>query len=335
MLGGPKTRNRREMFSRPNWRLPETLQLHWNPDWQAVREGPVKMLETSATLHPGCAEVTQKMEMSNGDHITNYYRLFPAEANLEVETLIVKNNIADPHSLYLTLPLAMDTSAQCHFETAGAVVELGREQLPNTSQHYLTTQRFIRLQDKQKGLTVACPDTPLWQVGGFTFGRHKQGYVERSEAMLLAWLCNNYWDTNFQADQAGQMRQRLRLIPHAAEGLETSIQKALPYAVSPQLHWYKNRGSSKQASAKPLDLELGGVMLTGFEGQSESVTLRLLNPTDTARTVRIGSSLLRLISAHRIDLAGNVGEVLSLSDGGVQLEIGPRAWVGVQLTTQT
>jgi hypothetical protein len=213
------------------------------------------------------------------------------------------------------------------------VVELGREQLPNTSQHYLTTQRFIRLQDEHKGLSVACPDTPLWQVGGFTFGRHKQGYVERSEAMLLAWLCNNYWDTNFQADQTGQFRQRFRLIPHAAEGLEASIQKVLPYAVSPHLHWYKDRGPRKHDKASLLKLELGGVMLTGLEGHSERVQLRLLNPTDSAHVVRVRSGLLSVVAAHHMDLAGNIGEALVLSNAELSLEVAPRAWVGVELST--
>jgi alpha-mannosidase len=225
----------------------------------------------------------------------------------------------------------MERSAVCHFETAGAIVELDREQLPNTSRHYLTTQRFIRLQDGQKGLTVACPDTPLWQVGGFTFGRHDQGKVERTEAMLLAWLCNNYWDTNFQADQAGQFRQRFRLIPHAAQGLETSIQSALPYAVSPQLHWYKDRGPSQHASAQLLKLELNGVMLTGLEQSENEVTLGLLNPTETTKNIVIQPGWLRFHAAQRLDLAGNPGSALTLANGQLQLEIAPRAWTSLQL----
>ncbi len=225
----------------------------------------------------------------------------------------------------------MDGAARCHFETAGAVVELDREQLPNTSKHFLTTQRFIRLQDDHRGLTVACPDTPLWQVGGFTFGRHAMGEVERGDAMLVAWLTNNYWDTNFQADQSGQIRQTFRLIPHAAEWLETSIQSALTYVVSPQLYWYKHRGSRQHERAQLLDLELNGVMLTGLEHGGSGVQLRLLNPTDAPRTIQIRDGWLKLRAAHRANLAGTTGQALSITNGKLQFEIEARAWTGVLL----
>ena len=331
VLEYPARKDRRALFSRPNWREPESLQDNWNPDWQAVREGPTKVLRTQTTLHQGCAEFVQVLEMSNGDQISNHFRLFVNEPSLELETVVQKVALSEPHSLYLTLPLQMETSAVCHFETAGAVVELDREQLPNTSRHYLTTQRFIRLQDMQKGFTVACPDTPLWQVGGFTFGRHNQGQVERSETMLLAWLCNNYWDTNFQADQSGQFRQRFRLIPHRAENLETSIQRVLPYAVSPQLHWYKVRGPSQHNTAQLLNLELNGVMLTKLEQNNQGVTLHLLNPSDTSKQIVIRDGWLKFHTARRVDLAGNPGEALSISNTTVQLELAPRAWTGVLL----
>ena len=88
--------------------------------------------------------------------------------------------------------------------------KLDDEQLPYASRHYITTQRFIRIADDDRELTVACPDAPLWQIGGFTFGRFgdPDGRVAREHPTLLAWLTNNYWSTNFQADQGGEIRFR-------------------------------------------------------------------------------------------------------------------------------
>lgn len=332
VLERPAGGDRREIFGRPNWREPETLQLHWKPDWQAVREGPVNVQSSSATLHPGCAEMVQELEMRGGDHLTLHYRLFPGEASLELEAVLLKIGRVEPHALYLVFPLAMN-EAVCHFETAGAVVELGSEQLPNTSQHYLTTNRFIRLQGAQHGLTVACPDTPLWQVGGFTFGRHNEGYVEHREAMLLAWLTNNYWDTNFQADQAGQIRQTFRLIPHPAQALEVSIRSALPYAVSPQLHWYANWEPKQKPRAQLLDLDLGGVLLTGLKGQNDRLILHLLNPTDDSCPIRVSPGLFTPQYADLVDLAGNRIKALDVTRGSVSLDVAPRTWTGLHLTT--
>jgi hypothetical protein len=331
VLERPESGLRQEIYGPPGWDSPETVHLRWHPDWKAVREGPVRLLESSSTLHAGCAEFVQVLEMSTGDRLTNHYRVFPGEDNLELEVVLDKVALDDPHALYVCFPLELDSDARCHFETAGALVELDHEQLPNTSKHYLTTQRFIRLQDASHGLTVACPDTPLWQVGGFTFGRHASGEVERTEAMLVGWLTNNYWDTNFQADQSGEIRQTFRLIPHLAQALETSIQSALPYAVTPQIHWYKDRGPSQHSSAQLLKLELNGVMLTGLEQSENEVTLGLLNPTETTKNIVIQAGWLRFQAAQRLDLAGNPGSALTVANGQLQLEIAARAWTGVQL----
>ena len=335
VLERPESNQRQDIYGPPGWDSPETVHLRWHPDWQALREGPVRVLESRSVLHAGCAEFVQVLEMSTGDRVTNRYRVFPNEANLELEVVLDKVALDDPHALYLTFPLELNQQARCHFETAGAMVELDHEQLPNTSKHYLTTQRLIRLQDEQRGLTIACPDTPLWQVGGFTFGRHTMGEVERGDAMLVGWLTNNYWDTNFQADQAGQIRQCFRLIPDVAQGLETSIQSALPYAVAPQLHWYKDRGPQQHQTAQLLDLKLNGVMLTGLENNEHGVTLHLLNPTNEPRTIQVHDGWLKLHAAHHLDLAGTRGDTLSIINGELRFELGPRAWTGLLLETHS
>ena len=133
---------------------------------------------------------------------------------------------------------------QCDFETGGATVSLDDEQLPYSSRHYITTQRWIRIADEDRELMVACPDAPLWQVGGYTFGRFgdPDGRVDRERPMLLAWLTNNYWMTNFQADQGGRLRFRFSLIPGAARPLGEGIRDALTYVRPLAAHVYAGRG---------------------------------------------------------------------------------------------
>src|SRR5690606_1980550 len=101
---------------------------------------------------------------------------------VEVEAVVHKQPLGNPHSIYLPLPVALGGEWHSHFETGGAAVKLDDEQLPYSSRHYITTQRWIRIADAKSELTVACPDAPLWQVGGYTYGRFgdPDGRVERS-----------------------------------------------------------------------------------------------------------------------------------------------------------
>ncbi len=331
VLERPKGGQRSELFGPLNWRALDVNQ-QWKPDWEAVWEGPSCMRESSHILLDGCAEYRQALELPSGDTVTLIYHVFPDEPSLELAAELHLTGSRAPQAIYLPFPVALDPQeARCHFETAGAVVELDREQLPYSSRHYLTTQRFIRLQDGARGLTVACPDAPLWQVGGLTFGRHREGAVAREEAMLAAWLTNNYWDVNFCANQAGVVRFRFRLIPHPAQELAESIRQALPYAVEPQLHAHRKQGPVRNPRAQLLALELGGAILTGLDTHGNGITLTLLNPEDVEQSVRIGPGAATFSSATQVTLAGEPVRNLPLTDGQARLVLSPREWTGIQV----
>jgi hypothetical protein len=60
-------------------------------------------------------------------------------------------------------------------------------------------------------ITLACPDAPLWQVGGFNYGRGVKTAAGLNQALLLAWSMNNCRNTNFRATQPGFLRLRWEL----------------------------------------------------------------------------------------------------------------------------
>jgi len=330
VLEHPASNQRDEIFGPIDFDSPDWFE-GWHPDWQAVRQGPTELLEAGHRQREGCIEYRQVMRLSSGDTVTNSYRVFPRETGIELISEIHKQALEDPHALYLAFPLEPGNDATCHFETAGAVVELEREQLPYSNQHFVTTQRWISLQGDQRGLSVACPDAPLWQVGGFTFGRHENGRVPRPESSLIAWLTNNYWVTNFQADQAGLLRFRFHLVPHPHQELAESIRTVLPFTVPPQLHIYRNRGPKKNSGGQLLDLDLAGAVLTGLEQDDQATLLYLLNPKDEPLIIRIAPGILTPRSVWRLNLSGTPGEALSCQDGCLKLVLPPRSWTGLKV----
>jgi alpha-mannosidase len=64
------------------------------------------------------------------------------------------------------------------------------------------------------GVTVALPDNPMVQFGNFHFGDNQQEFkLER--AMVLGWVTNTYWETNFRTHQPGGVHARYRVYTHA------------------------------------------------------------------------------------------------------------------------
>ena len=52
---------------------------------------------------------------------------------------------------------------------------------------------------------MGSPEIPLMQFGAINTGRYKAGAVPQSTNMY-SWPMNNYWVTNFNADQMGELQ---------------------------------------------------------------------------------------------------------------------------------
>jgi alpha-mannosidase len=327
VLERPEAATRNAIFDKIDVESPDWNE-SWHTDWIARRDVPEGVLSSRALVERGRAEVEQAFALPGGDRIRVIYRVVPDEAALEVEVIVAKTPLADPHAIYLPFPTNLGASWRCDFETAGAAVALDAEQLPYASRHYITTQRWIRLTDGERELTIACPDAPLWQVGGFTFGRHQDpdGRVSRERPMLVAWLTNNYWMTNFQADQGGALRFRFWLLPRPARPLGASAAEALAYARPPAVHVYAGRGEIRRTAETLLKLDLGNLLLTRLEPADGGVALTLLNPDETPVEVTIGPGTLMPVRARRTSLAGDAVEDLPCRNGEVRVVVASRAW---------
>jgi hypothetical protein len=134
--------------------------------------------------------------------------------------------------------------------------------------------------------------------------------------------------TNFQADQAGLLRFRFHLVPHAARPLGESIKAVLPYAHPLAAHLYAERGPAKAATASLLNMDLGTLLLSRLEADGDGVALTLLNPSDAAQEAAIGSGSLVVNRAVRTTLSGVKLEDLPCKNG-LKLSVGPRAWIRV------
>ena len=304
------------------------LHRQWQTDWTARREAG-RLTATKVQRQSGEAAVTQSFAFTTGElaHVT--YRLSPGDDALRIEVAVDKVRRASPHAMYLPLPFALDeTGWKTHYESAGAFVELDREQLPGSNRHFVTTQRLLRLQDASRGVTIASPDLPLFQVGGFTFGRHRRGDVVREAPVVLAWLNNNYWDTNFEVTQSGPITCRLTLLAHAAEPVSHSVARALPYVVEPQVHLLR---CGAAATEQLLDIDADGLVVTGMERDGATVRIWGLNPDDDGHHLQLGDAALKIVNAAHTALDGSEHHALERTDGRLRLEVAPRAWVGLEL----
>ena len=116
-----------------------------------------------------------------------------------------KADVLDPEALYFTFPFQMP-QAQGYFDAGGQVVAFDRDQLPGACRDWVAAESWVGVAGADGCLVLACPDAPMFQVGGFNYGRGIKSAAGLDQSLLLAWPMNNYWNTNFRVSQPGFIR---------------------------------------------------------------------------------------------------------------------------------
>jgi alpha-mannosidase len=303
----------------------------WIRDWERTAIAG-RLVSSESRSVPGAVEFRQLFEMTNGDRVAMLYRLFAEEGTVDVEAILDSTGDARPYSIVVPFTLPESGDTVWHFDTAGAVVEFDREQLPNACRHFVTTRRFVRMQTANRGLTVATPDLPLWKFGGnyFAPSDHLSAFDRRP--VMLAWLANNYWEVNFLANQSGRSRSRFRLIPHAPEEIDISYARALPYAVPASLHAYREMGAIKQTTDSLLKIEGAGVILDSITHDATGILATFLNLRQEPTEAILHPAASAWTTANLTTLAGTPKSNLAQTPtGGFRLPLPARALVAVRL----
>jgi hypothetical protein len=128
-------------------------------------------------------------------------RLHNMEKRIELVFSIVKKSITDPESFYIAFPLSLD-GGKHYTEVAGGVIETGVDQIKGSSNDWYTVQNFTSVRNDEMQIVLGSNEMPLMQFGAINTGRYTAGATPQT-TNIFSWPMNNYWVTNFNADQRG------------------------------------------------------------------------------------------------------------------------------------
>ncbi|MCC7409928.1 MAG: hypothetical protein IT442_17810 [Phycisphaeraceae bacterium] len=297
---------------------------NWFTDWPAIRQGPSKLLSCKTTMSPRGPKLDLVWEAPGCVELRQTFILHPHRPTVTMETLIEKQEHRQPESTYFALPLNLP-GWTAHFDTADVPVEFDRDQLPGVSRDWVTVGQYVTMHNGKHAATLACPDAPMVQIGGFNFGRNRAGRVDRDRCLLLAWPMNNYWSTNFRASQPGDCRLTYELTTHQRFDPVTSAQLGVaavqPIEVHPIL-------SDLHADAGQLAEVRGPGILTLSVAPSRDdrdVMVRCINVTSQPSKAILTLPGRAIAAAWLCDTLENPSTPLAVQDAMVELDVAPRA----------
>ena len=177
----------------------------WNHGWQSKRESALRPGRPEISSDGYKLTLTYKLRLPGMEDMEQDIVFYAYQPGIRMRVRFRKEPVYEPESLYFAIPLRMKAGWQCSYDTAGGFVKLDEEQIGTVCRDWITVDTGVSVYDGGGCVTLSCPDAPLVQVGAFGFGKESRSIARTENPLLLAWTLNNYWDTNFCANQSGWM----------------------------------------------------------------------------------------------------------------------------------
>jgi hypothetical protein len=271
--------------------------------------------------------VFQRLELDGVAGAVDQHVFLPDEGGwIECDSAWHMGLTTHPEAVYVAFPFNLP-DAVARYDLGGQAVIPGQDQLPGVCRDYFTAQGWIDFSSAQRGMTIALPENPLFQLGDFHFGDYQQTF-HLGRALFLSWVTTNYWETNFRAHQPGLVHARYRLYPHAGGfdeaqahqwGLETLYSEPLVQPLGePRLPpLLPPRGTLLRLPQPP-------ILVLHVKPGDGGIVIRLLNTSDSVQTAVIASGLIQIASARLCDLMEEPQAAITVSDGRLSVELPPR-----------
>jgi alpha-mannosidase len=138
---------------------------------------------------------------------------------IAITDLIDKLPVRSKESVHLAFPFLVP-GGEVQLDLGWEVLRPEQEQLPGSCKDFFCMQRWADVSNGQFGVSLASVDAPLVEIGELTDESPGPRGVRRwrdqlpASQTLFAYVMNNYWHTNYKADQEGEALFRFFLLPH-------------------------------------------------------------------------------------------------------------------------
>jgi alpha-mannosidase len=247
---------------------------------------------------PLVAVLRVEAEAGGARSLVTRYRLAAGSDRLEIEMTLDKVAVREKESAHVTFDLAV-AGGRLRVDQGWNLMDPARDALPGSCREFVGAHDAVDASAPAGGVSLGLVDSPLVELGSIVDERPNEAGIRRwrseveTGTTVHAYLLDNYWHTNYKAEQDGVLRFRFVLRAHGPE--PDAATSAFGREVEQPLLVVAAR--ARPAKARPLVVEGGGdvqVVSVRPEAGGAARLVRLLNAADGEREVRVGATSVRL-----------------------------------------
>lgn len=294
----------------------------WNHDWKATREvyGKVSKLNVYYKNEHLYIECLYNEALKNISWFKKVL-IFDLHSELiKVNIKVKKMENNQPNAHYLTIPLNLREEWECMFESADSLVALDKEQLENVSKDWITIGNSVSFHNDGKGILLGTATSPLVQFNEFSFGKENENVKRKKNPIILSWIYNNYWDTNFNVSDEGITEYSYLLQPideyRRIDQIKLGVRSSNPVE--------RNWSDNEKIIEKPLDynskhsaiLSIERIAKNQLQVFVKNYSLEVEEFTLTVKKYKVKSAYLSDVDGKLISkLSLNGNQISSVLDG--------------------
>ena len=262
----------------------------------------------SVTRTPYGAVARIESTDTNTPEITTEIRLFENEKKIEFIEEIDKRAVTSREAVYFAFPFAMD-HPQFQYEIQTGVVDPARNMYPGAGHDWFNVQHWVSVQQDGISATVLPLDTALATLGDIYRGAWPDHFGARA-GTIYSFAMNNYWSTNYDAEQGGHVRFRYLITSapstDAAALSRMGWEDATPFELDEVTTQDKALDTPRPWDGKQgsfLDVDDPAVLVEDWKSaeDGDGTILRLLDLGGAARKITVRAPMLALSRVVQTD----------------------------------
>ncbi len=195
------------------------------------------------------------------------YRVLRDLDRIEILVRLDKKKIRAKESVHLAFPFRVP-GGTVRVDAGWGTVRPEVDQIAGANRDFFSVQKSIDISNADFGVTWTSLDVPLAELGGMTdespnaYGTRSWRKAVDPTGLIYSYAMNNYWHTNFRADQEGPVRMAFAVAPHRtydpAEVERLGLEAVQPFLVLPA-------EDDSPVPAFPLAFEPGAFIISALE----------------------------------------------------------------------
>jgi alpha-mannosidase len=214
---------------------------------------------------------------------------------IDIINTLDKKLIRKGEAVHFAYPFDI-TNPEVRIDLGYAVISPEKDQLAGACKDYYSAQRFVDVSNKDYGVTLTLNETPLVEIGEMHSELPDPGSVQANSSWkktqmpsskIFTYLMNNYWYTNYKADQPGISSYTHTIIPHLAynqvKTTQCGIESSQPLII-------QEIALAEQSSiTPPFTLSNNNVYVSYIKpaNDNKALIVRLYNPGNTTEEVKL------------------------------------------------